>query len=274
MGEALRYAGIRHPVLTAAEERAACEALVAARAAGDGPEVERLRGHLLTHNLRLIARHAQRFAGRGLPVEDLIGEGSAGFLRALDDFDPSRGWRLSTYASWWVRHAIHRAIDDKSRAVRVPVHMLDAHHRIRRATEAARTRAGREPTAEELSNATGLSQDKLTKATAAGIAAGPTFSLDRTIDGDGATFLDCIRDPGPPADEIIETDRREALARQLMAGLPERLRTVIRQRFNEGRTLEEVGAALGGYSRERVRQLQVEALAAMAAEARRRGFAI
>lgn len=214
-------------------------------------------------NLRLVVSVARRYNRGKMPLIDLIQEGNIGLMKAVERFDHKRGFRFSTYASWWIRHAISRALADKARAVRVPVHMLDTHARVTKVTNLFRAKNGREPTLKELEHDTGLSADKLELVQSFHMEA--PLSLDRPVgDDDGRRFIDLLEESESrsPFEVLAARGWKEQLAR-LLHGLQPIEAKILTWRFGlddgEELTLKEIGDKYN-LSRERIRQLQEQAL--------------
>jgi RNA polymerase primary sigma factor len=226
------------------------------------------RNDFVKANLRLVVSIARRFNHGRMALADLIQEGNIGLMKAVERYDYRRGFRFSTYASWWIRHAISRALADKGREVRLPVHMIDAYHRISKAKRELGVKLGRQPSADELELATDIPAGKIEKMRT--YLVDQSFSLDRPVnEDDGRHFIEFLQDPefeeGHPADRLsMQAMSREV--RDLLRDLKPIEADILRQRFgladDRELTLKEIGEKYN-LSRERIRQLQEQALGKM-----------
>ncbi|MBK8263599.1 MAG: sigma-70 family RNA polymerase sigma factor [Nannocystis sp.] len=214
-------------------------------------------------NLRLVITIARRFNHGRMPFQDLIQEGNIGLMKAVDRFDHRKGFRFSTYGSWWIRHAISRAIADKARAVRLPVHMIDAYNQVKKAQRAFETEHGRRPTEAELAKLTGVSVERISRMRWS-LVENP-LSLDQPVSEDrDATLLDNLEDGSLiETPDLMENHLLHETLREVFAALPPMEADILRKRMGlddeQELTLKEIGERYS-LSRERIRQLQEQAL--------------
>jgi RNA polymerase primary sigma factor len=223
---------------------------------------EHARSTLINANLRLVVSIARRYQGHGLSLLDLVQEGNLGLMRAVDKFDGDRGLKFSTYATYWVRQSVGRAVADGARTVRLPVHMGERLSMIARLRQRLTQDMGREPTTEELAEAAGLTMQQLHRAEQ---ASQTTYSLEAARDESGSFTLEHVladQNQEPLLDQAAQTLLRDDL-REAMSHLTSREREILTLRYGLGdgtaHTLEEVGRILG-LTRERIRQLEAEAM--------------
>jgi RNA polymerase primary sigma factor len=220
------------------------------------------RTRLVEKNLRLVVSVAKKYRGYGVPFEDLIQEGNLGLMKAVDKFDPDRGWRFSTYATWWVRQAIGRAVSDKGRTIRLPVHMGEKMRKMARTYNGLSAELGREPTDEEVAGRLGWTAEKVREVKG---AMPDATSLDKPLgSGEEASELGTLVEDRASSEvsEAVLRDMEVGWLGEAMSRLPERHRRVLIKRYGldeeETATLAQLAEELG-VSKERIRQLQREA---------------
>jgi RNA polymerase primary sigma factor len=225
-------------------------------------EARQAKKEMVEANLRLVISIAKNYRNRGLQFLDLIQEGNIGLMKAVDKFEYRRGYKFATYATWWIRQAVSRALSDQSRTIRVPVHMIEAINKIVRTSRQMFSELGREPTPEELAKKLHMPLEKVRKTLK--IAKEP-LSLETPIGEEGDAHLgDLIEDKNAvlPIDAAIQSNLRETTTRML-ASLTPREERIVRMRFglgmNSDHTLEEVGQQFS-VTRERIRQIEAKAI--------------
>jgi len=223
------------------------------------------REQMITANLRLVVKMARDYQGLGLPLLDLINEGNIGLMKGVQRFDPRKGAKLSSYASWWIKQAIRRALSNTSKTIRLPVHVIDKMTQVRKAEARLHETLDREPTDEEIADDVGLNVRRIRQYREAARA---PVSLDSPISTDDATAISehvADANAAAPFDALVR-DSDHGLMQEVLATLDKRESRILAMRFglDDGRpkTLEEVGARLG-VTRERIRQIQEEALQKM-----------
>jgi RNA polymerase primary sigma factor len=248
----------RYPLLTAAEEVELAKKIERGDVAA--------KNRMINSNLRLVVSIAKKYQGHGLSLLDLIQEGVIGLIRAVEKFDWRRGYKFSTYATWWIRQAVQRGVANKSRTIRIPVHIADREQRMNRAERELSIKLGRPPTDEEIAEAARISLKHLREVREAARA---VTSLDKPLgDDNDASIGDLVGvAEGAPVEEEVEISLTEDTLKRALESLPERERTVLTYRYGLGveepTSLEEIGRRLG-ITRERVRQIEATALERLA----------
>ena len=247
-----------HPLLTSAEEVALAKRIERGDVAAKHRMVE--------SNLRLVVSIAKRYRSMGLPLVDLIQEGAIGLDRAAEKFDWRRGHKFSTYATWWIRQAIQRAISNNARTIRIPVHVLERRRKVDLARRQLESELGRHPTRDELAAASGLSPNSVDEVFA---ATRTTISLNQPFGPDGGNQIELgelvVDHEAESVEDKLDREHLRLVVRRAIANLPDRERLVLERHYGLSgapKTLQQIGADLG-LTRERVRQVEVHALSTL-----------